>query len=87
MLEIELSRHALLRLHRRGLDLSWVEEVVRHPEWSQPDRNDPQLERRFGRIEAMGGRALRVVVLPITAQKCRVVTAFLDRDARESTAP
>ncbi|HEX8165473.1 MAG TPA: DUF4258 domain-containing protein [Beijerinckiaceae bacterium] len=86
-MEIELSRHARLRIERRGLTIAWVEEVARRPEWREPDRSDPQLERRFGRIAEMGGRVLRVVILPISAERCRVVTAFFDRDARNPNEP
>jgi hypothetical protein len=56
---------------------------VNHPEWREPEPSDSTLERRFGTIEEMGGRVLRVVVLPISPTKCRIVTAFFDRGARK----
>jgi Domain of unknown function (DUF4258) len=85
--ELELSAHAQLRIQQRKLDLRWVEQVVRHPEWSEPEPSDPALERRFGRIAEMGGRVLRVVILPISPAKCRVVTLFFDRGARFRKKP
>jgi hypothetical protein len=36
--ELELSHHARLRIEQRKLDLRWVEQVVRDPEWSEQSR-------------------------------------------------
>ncbi|MFL5224016.1 MAG: DUF4258 domain-containing protein [Microvirga sp.] len=82
-MEIELSAHVRLRIGQRHLDLGWLERIVNHPEWREPGPSDSTLERRFGPIEEMGGRVLRVVVLPISPTKCRIVTAFFDRGARK----
>jgi Domain of unknown function (DUF4258) len=85
--ELELSYHARLRIEQRKLDLRWLEQVVRDPEWREPEPTDPALERRFGRIAEMGGRVLRVVILPISPTKCRVVTVLFDRGARSRNKP
>ena len=86
-MELELSDHARLRIERRELDLRWLEQVVRDPEWRQAEPSDPALERRFGRIAEMGDRVLRVVIRPISPAKCRVITAFFDRRARFRKRP
>ena len=80
---IELSAHVRLRIAERRLDPGWLERIVNHPEWREPEPSDAALERLFGTIEEMGGRVLRVVVLPISPAKCRIVTAFFDRGARK----
>jgi Domain of unknown function (DUF4258) len=85
--ELELSEHARLRIEQRKLDPRWIEQVIRCPEWREPEPSDPALERRFGRIAEMGGRVLRVVILPISSERCRVVTLFFDRGARVRKTP
>jgi hypothetical protein len=85
--KLELSEHARLRIEQRKLDPRWIEQVVHRPEWREPEPSDPGLERRFGRIAEMGGRVLRVVILPISSERCRVVTLFFDRDAQFRKEP
>ena len=55
-MEIELSAHVRLRSGQRRLDLGWLERIVNHREWREPEPSDSTLERRFGTIEEMGGR-------------------------------
>ena len=81
-MEVEITLHAARRMEQRGLDQAWVEETVRRPDWTEPDPVDPSLTRAFGRIAAMEGRVLRVVFSRPSAHVVRIVTAFLDRDAR-----
>ncbi|WP_083850348.1 DUF4258 domain-containing protein [Rhodovulum sp. PH10] len=78
---LRFSRHAEDVILERELDRSWIERTVRDPEWSHPDPKRPDLERRFRRFVEAGNRVLRVACVE-TEHEIRVVTAFLDRDAR-----
>jgi len=71
-----LSRHAKAMLAERGIELAWVEEVLRIPEGS--DRKEDGTLHFWGSVEARGGRFLRVIVNP-GADPPKVVTAFFDR--------
>lgn len=53
------------------------------PERVEPDRIDPDLEHRLGRISEYGGRVLRVIVNP-TKLPLQVVTAYSDRKMRHA---
>ena len=71
--------HAETVLRQRHLQREWVERVVRAPEWVDKSGDEP--ERRFRALPERDGRVLRVVCVETSAD-IRIITAFLDRDAR-----
>ena len=77
-----LSAHAAAAIAERGIDLSWIQRVLLHPEQTEPDRNDPSLRHALGRIAERDGRVLRVIYNE-TAMPWRVVTAYFDRTLRK----
>ena len=81
MKPIILTNHARDNIRDRKIDLAWVEAVVRSPEWSGPDSDDPEVERRFRHIPEADGRVLRVPVVE-THDHIRVITVVFDRNAR-----
>jgi hypothetical protein len=50
--------------------------------WTEPDPDDPSIERRFGIIVEFGARVLRVAVREGPTE-IFVVSAFFDRGARK----
>jgi hypothetical protein len=76
-----LTTHARLRMSVRAIDIAWVEAVIRQPERSSPDPNDPALTRAWRRIPERGGRALRVVFRQAGGDIV-VVSVVFDRGAR-----
>jgi hypothetical protein len=78
---IVLTDHARTRLDERKIRFEWVERTVRAPEWTEPDRSQPGVERRFRAVPEFGGRMLRVACVE-TENTIRVVTLTFDRDAR-----
>ncbi|MBL8537954.1 MAG: DUF4258 domain-containing protein [Hyphomonadaceae bacterium] len=81
---IVLTDHANVALIERSLEMAWIERTAREPEWTEPEPNDPTLERRFRAVPERNGRILRVVCSEDDATIV-VVTAFLDRRARRPT--
>lgn len=79
---IRYSRHAETVIAQRDLSKSWIEEAVRKPDWRAPDPRDPEVERRFKSIAERAGRILRVACVE-AEDEIRVVSAFIDRDARK----
>lgn len=76
-----LTAHARERLRSRRIETEWVEEAVLAPDWTEPDPNDPQIERRFKAVHGFGGRTLRVACVE-TATAIRVISVMFDRNAR-----
>jgi hypothetical protein len=62
------------RPDRAMIRLDWIEQVIKHPE-KEALQQDGRI-RRWARIEALDGRALRVILLPDGET---VHNAFLDR--------
>ena len=86
MKPIRLTRHALFdRIQLYGLDIEWVEQIARSPEWTKADAQ-PGVEQRFGRVAELGGRVLRVVCVE-EADHIRILTVHPDRNARPPDAP
>jgi len=85
MKPITFTRHAPIKIGQRNLRLQWIEQVVRSPEWTEPDADDPTVERRLGAIADFGNRVLRVVVRETPGQIC-VITVNFDRGARKRRA-
>ena len=77
-MEYHLTEHARDALEKREIRLEWLEQALSAPEKIEKDAMDEQLEHRLARIEAFGGRVLRVVV-NARATPLRVVTAYFDR--------
>jgi hypothetical protein len=78
---LRFTDHAELRVARRGLQRDWIEAAVREPQWREPEPDDPEVERRFRRIDEAGGRILRVACVE-TETEIRVITAMFDRNAK-----
>jgi uncharacterized DUF497 family protein len=76
-----LTAHAVIRLEERHIPMEWVEDTARNPDWSGPDRYDPEVERRFRAIPACGHRVLRVACVE-TDTAIRVISVLFDRKAR-----
>jgi uncharacterized protein DUF4258 len=77
-----LSEHARGAIAKRGILLEWLEEALVSPEYSEPDRLDPELEHRLLRVADSGGRVLRVIV-NVKCAELRVVTAYFDRGRKK----
>jgi hypothetical protein len=50
MKPLVLALRAKTETRERGMAFAWVERVARSPRRSEPESNDPALERRFGVI-------------------------------------
>jgi MarR-like DNA-binding transcriptional regulator SgrR of sgrS sRNA len=61
--------------------MTWVEQVLRNPERSEPDGIDQDLEHRLGRTDECEGRVLRVIVNRAVSP-LRIVTVYFDRAMR-----
>ena len=78
----ELTEHAREGLQNRpNIRIEWIERILGCPELIEPDRMDPDLEHRLGRIEEYGGRVLRVIVRKNTTP-LRLITFYFDRAMR-----
>ena len=75
------TRHSEDAVFERQLELAWIEQTAREPQWSAPDPRRPGVERRFRIIPEFGDRILRVACLEST-EEIRIITVFFDRDAR-----
>ncbi len=75
-----LSRHAAIGLAERAIDIAWVIATLDNLTWTEPDAHDPELRHALRRIDAFGGRVLRVVYNP-SVTPWHVVTVFFDRKA------
>ena len=80
--DYELTQHARENLQiRPNIQMAWIERILRSPELIEPDRVDPDLEHRLGRIEEYGGRVLRVIIRTNTTP-LRLITFYFDRAMR-----
>jgi len=81
-MDYQLTEHARESLRKRpSIRIEWVERVLLQPERVEPDRTDPELEHRIGRIQESEERALRVIVNK-TSIPMRVITCYFDRKMR-----
>jgi Domain of unknown function (DUF4258) len=81
-MDYELTEHARESLRTRSvIRLEWIERVLTRPAGVEPDRVDPLLQHRLGRIDEYGGRVLRIVVNP-SHTPVRVITVYFDRRMR-----
>ena len=75
-----LTKHAYARMARDGIKVAWIETIIRQPQHSMPDPQDPALTQAWRRVPELGGRPVRVVFYAAGADFV-VVTTFLDRGA------
>lgn len=73
-----LTAHAKEVTEARGIRPVWLEQVVTHPQKSEPDRTDKTLTHHLGKITEYDGRVLRVVLSKRTKTPL-IVTAYFDR--------
>jgi hypothetical protein len=78
---IRLTEHAAAAIAERKLLLRWIEEAVHKPEWTEPDLQWTDVERRFRAIPEFGNRILPAACLE-TPTETRIITAFFDRKAK-----
>jgi Domain of unknown function (DUF4258) len=78
---IQLTGHAAAAIAERKLRLSWIEDAVHNPEWTEPDPQWAGVERGFRAIPEFGNRTLRAACLE-TPTETRIITAFFDRKAK-----
>jgi hypothetical protein len=79
------THHAPDRMRERSIAAEWLERTVRRPEWTEPNRGDPTVERRFRSIPEFGDRVLRVACVE-TDTHIRVISVHFDRRARPRRA-
>ncbi len=79
---VRFTQHARTALAERELAVEWIERVVFNPQWTEPDRIDPDVVRYFGAIPERDGRVLRVAAVE-TVSEFLIISAFLDRRARQ----
>ena len=80
-MQFELTKHAEYVIQRRGISLQSIEYVLGNPLDIEPDKVDPELEHRLGRVPEYGDRVLRVVV-NARVEPVKVITVFWDRRVR-----
>lgn len=81
-MDYELTQHARENLQiRPNIQIAWIERILSSPELVEPDRVDPDLEHRLGRIKEYGGRVLRVIIRTNTTP-LRLITFYFDRAMR-----
>ncbi|GBD26712.1 hypothetical protein HRbin30_02052 [bacterium HR30] len=73
-----LTDHARDALEKRKIPVAWMEHALIHPEVTEADPIDPDLEHRLARIAEFGNRVLRVIINGKTTPPL-VVTVFFDR--------
>jgi hypothetical protein len=81
MKPLHFTLHAETVISERQLDRAWIELTVRKPDWRETDPSGPPTERRYRRVPERDDRIMRVICLE-TATEIRIITAFLDRNAR-----
>jgi len=76
-----LTQHAQTVMRERDLRLDWIEAAAVSPDWTEPDPQDPSIQRRFRAVPERDNRILRVACVE-TVEEIRIVSAFFDRRAR-----
>ena len=82
-MELIYTIHAMSMMDDREIPPEWVERVLLHPALRIEDKEDPEVEKFFGRVPEFGNRALRVVV-NTHATPWRVVSVYFDRGMARS---
>ena len=76
-----LTVHARDSVDERLLEIEWIEQAARQPEWTQPGPRGGGIERRYRTIPEFGNRVLRAACLE-TESEIRILTVFFDRRAK-----
>lgn len=78
-MNIRLTRHALHMAEERLIDMAWIRQTLEMPAEVVDDHPaQAGIKWYFGRIEAKGGRWLRVIATH-DGDDVRVITVFFDR--------
>lgn len=77
-MNIRLTRHALQMAEERLIDLDWIRQTLETPTEVVDDPLEVGIKWYFRRVEAKGGRWLRVVATQ-DGEDVRVITVFFDR--------
>ena len=77
---VRLSVHAAVQIPDRKIELGYVLEVLRKPEFVRDDWRHPGVKLAFGRIVQFGNRWMRVAYAE-KSDGIVVVTAMWDRKA------
>jgi hypothetical protein len=80
--KLRLTAHAEFAAAERGIEAAWIERAAREPDWTSPDPQHPEVERRFRAIPEFGNRVLRAACVE-NATEIRVLTVFFDRGAKK----
>ncbi|WP_457796841.1 DUF4258 domain-containing protein [Methylocystis sp. S23] len=80
---IGFTRHALERIKSRNLERETVIRAIEEPLWTESDPADASLTRFFAFSDETRTRMIRVVARVINAEEILVVTALMDRNARD----
>ncbi|MDE3269956.1 MAG: DUF4258 domain-containing protein [Pseudomonadota bacterium] len=75
------TSHAQQVIRERGIELEWIERVIRSPQRVEKDKSDARLSHHLGKIAERNSRVLHVV-LDCDASPIRVITAYFDRNLR-----
>ena len=81
-MKYHLTQHAQDVMKEREILTNWLEQVLENPEWTEPDKANPNLEHRLGRIVEYDSRILRVVINP-QVDPVRVITVYFDRSLKD----
>lgn len=76
-----LTEHAQRRIIQRGISLEWIVRVLESPEQEEPDEENSELYKAWGRILESGDRVL-CVVYNETTDPWRIVTVYFERAPR-----
>ncbi len=74
----EISAHAQDNIQKRNLLLRWIQDAVEHPDKTEPDETDEELQIAFKKIQDANDKILKVVYNK-TVSPIRIVTAHFDR--------
>ena len=74
----EISAHAQDNIQKRNLLLRWIQDAVEHPDKTEPDETDDELQIAFKKIQDANDKILKVVYNK-TVSPIRIVTAHFDR--------
>jgi hypothetical protein len=80
----EISEHARAVMLAREIETAWVVRVLKTPQRTEADRDDPALTHALGRIAERDDRVLRVVY-NASVSPPRIVTVYFDRRQRDRT--
>lgn len=68
-------------MRQRRVTIDQIRRALQHPDRTEPDADDPELEHAIKRFHRANGSAVLRVVYNHLASPWRVVTVFFDRRA------